>query len=419
MNSLFKNVNIVDKDGKRRGNVLVIGKRIAKIFSEGEKIDLNLYAPKDKTISIIDCQNLTMMPGFFDTHSHLRDPGFTYKEDINTGLKAAAKGGFTSVIAMANTNPVINTKEELEKQLEKLEEEAEVKIDLNQVAAVTKDFGLELNDLESLAENTLILSNDGKNIDDENIIREALERSKNFKVARIATHNEPETKTVERDIEILEEVGGRLHICHISKKETLEAIIKAKKKGLDITCEVTPHHLYASELDFKVHPPFRTEEDRLALIQGIKDGYIDTLGTDHAPHSKEDKENGSPGLINFESAFGMYNKVFNENDLSLSKLSEVNSYNPNKLFERNAGLIQEGLNADFVLVDPDEKWIFLDKDLESKSSNSPFFGEELLGKVYMTVYNGEPKYYGKHFFEEIPPNKKYPDIAGEKKLLKL
>lgn len=381
MKTLYKNLNIIDKNGKRKGDILIEEDKISKINDEIEELDQNT--------NILDCSGLTIMPGFIDTHSHLRDPGFTYKEDLESGLKAAAKGGFTTVCAMANTNPVTDTARKVQINLDKAQD-----IDLTnliQVAAVTYDFNNELTNFDELSKVTPILSNDGKNIDDSSIMKEALKKSSDYNII-IATHNEPETETVIRDIELLKEVGGRLHICHISKKETLEAIKEAKEEGLSITCEVTPHHVHSSGLDFKVHPPFRDEEDRLFLIEGIKEGLIDTLGTDHAPHSKEDKENGSPGLINYESAFGMYNKVFTKNSIPLTKLSEMFSYNPAKLLGLDKGVIEEGKTADLVIVDPDKKWILEESGIISKSKNTPFLGEELLGKVILTLRDGKVIY---------------------------
>jgi Dihydroorotase and related cyclic amidohydrolases len=191
---------------------------------------------------------------------------------------------------------------------------------------------------------------------------------------------------------LLEEIGGHLHVCHISKKVTLDLIVEAKEKGLDVTCEVTPHHIFASAMDYKVNPPFRTYPDRRALIEGIKDGSIDMCGTDHAPHSEEDKLKGAPGINNFEMAFAMYFTVFDQNGIGLEKLSEMLSDAPAKRLGLKTGLIKERYPADLVLVDLNWEGKLNPKEFVSKSKNNPFGGETLKGKVMMTMVKGEIKY---------------------------
>lgn len=383
MRTLYKNLTIVDSDGTRDGEVLVENKKIKNIYLAPRKC-------RAKYEMEVDCDGLTLMPGFTDTHSHLRDPGLTYKEDINTGLHAAAKGGFTTVCAMANTRPIIDSADKVEANLKKAKE-----VDLTrliQVASLTRDFGEELSDLDSLAAVTPMISNDGFNVDNPELMVEGLKKTLEHPNLIIATHNEPETETVVRDIEILRETGGRLHICHISKEDTLKAIEQAKKDGLNITCEVTPHHVYASCLEYKVHPPFRTNRDKMAMIQGIKDGIIDTCGTDHAPHSDEDKNNGAPGINNFETAFALYNTVFQENNIPLERLSEMLSLNPNRILGLEGGKIEKEMPADFVLVDPNQEWQINKHDLISKSHNTPFHRDWVKGKVHMTVRDGKVIY---------------------------
>lgn len=387
MKTLYKNLDIIDCNGERYGHVLVEDNKIKRLYSK---------EPKGiKYDQVFDCKGLTLMPGFVDMHSHLRDPGLTYKEDIETGLSAAAKGGFTTVCAMANTKPVTDTYEKVKANLDKAE--AVDKTRLIQVAAVTEDFGETLVDIDKISEITPLFSNDGQNINNPEIMIAALEKSKELPHILIATHNQPETKTIKRDLEILEEIGGRLHLCHISKKDTLDLIREAKDKGLLVTCEVTPHHLYASGLDYKVHPPFRSEEDRLDLIKGIKEDYIDACGTDHAPHSEEDKANGSPGINNYETALGMYLKVFQENNIPLTKLSEMLSFNPSQLLGIEGGIIEEDEPADFVIIDKNEIWQVDREDLISKSKNTPFDGVFLLGKVHKTVRDGK-EIYNSHIY---------------------
>lgn len=383
MKILYKNLTIVDSDGSREGEVLVENKKIKNVY-------LAPRSCKAKHDVEVDCMGLTLMPGFTDTHSHLRDPGLTYKEDISSGLHAAAKGGFTTVCAMANTRPVTDTAEKVKINVDKAKELGLT--DLIQVASLTKDFGEELSDLDALAGVTRMISNDGFNVDDPELVRQGLEATKRNEDLILATHNEPETETVVRDIEILRETGGRLHICHISKEDTLDAITKAKEDGLEITCEVTPHHVYASGLQYKVHPPFRTNKDKMALINGIKEGLIDTCGTDHAPHSEEDKLKGSPGINNFETAFALYNTVFKENDIPLERLSEMMSLNPNRILGLPEGKIKKDLPATFVLVDPEEEWQIDRHKLISKSHNTPFHREWVTGRVHRTIKDGKEIY---------------------------
>lgn len=380
MKTLIKNAHLLDKNGVREGQVLIEDGKIKKIYKKDARV-------RAKADEVIDAQGLTLMPGFIDTHCHLRDPGLTYKEDLHTGLRAAAKGGFTTVCPMANTRPVTDTRE----KVEEIQRRAALEGlgDIIQVCAVTKDFSEDnLVDFEDAVQATRLFSNDGKNIDSEETMREALRASKELDFI-LSVHEEPETETVARDIALLREEGGHLHISHISKKDTLDLIRKAKEEGLDITCEVTPHHLYASALEYRVHPPFRTWTDRRALIEGVGDGTIDCFGTDHAPHSEEDKKNGAPGLINFETAFSMYNTVLEQNGVKKERLSDAMSAAPARRLGLNQGLLEPGKDADLVLVDFDEEWRVEPKKFESKSANTPFAGKWLKGKVKKTIKDGQ------------------------------
>ena len=383
MKTLITNAVLTDAGGTRDGKVLIRDGRIEKVYKPGSRI-------RAKYDSEIDAGGLTLMPGFIDTHSHLRDPGLTYKEDLTTGLRAAVKGGFTTVTAMANTKPVTDTAEKVADIKSRAKEVGLA--DVNQVCALTKDFGSrECVDFPSVVAETRSISIDGHNVDDAEAMAEGLRASQEYDFI-LMCHEEPETETVVRDIGLLRENGGHLHICHISKKATLDAIAEAKKEGLDITCEVTPHHLYASGLEYRVHPPFRTWNDRRALIAGCAAGTIDTLGTDHAPHSEEDKAAGSPGINNYETAFGMYHTVFSKAGIPLSRLSEMASAKPAQRLGMKAGLIKEGYPADLVLVDPSEEWQIRPKAFVSKSHNTPFGGDWILGRVHKTIKSGQVVY---------------------------
>lgn len=388
MKTLITNVMLIDAEGQRKGKVLIDDDgKIKKVYKENGQV----RTEHDREI---DGQGKALMPGFIDMHCHLRDPGLTYKEDMDTGLHAAVKGGFTTVVAMANTKPVMDHAEGLKANLEKAG--ALNLAQLVQVCAVTKDFSdADLVDFEATRAYTNVYSNDGHNIDNADTMKKALEASRDHDFI-LATHCEPETETVERDIELLRKTpGAHLHVCHISKKATLDAIVAAKNEGLDITCEVTPHHVFASGIQYKVHPPFRTWIDRQALIEGCKNGTLDMCGTDHAPHSDEDKLKGAPGINNFETAFSMYYTVFKGAGIPAERLSQMLSDAPAQRLGVKAGLIKERYEADLVLVDLDADVQVEPKKFVSKSHNTPFGREWLKGRVLMTIKGGEVVYdYG-------------------------
>lgn len=380
MRILIDNIMVCDGKGEHPGKVMVEDDKIKKVYKPTGRVQA-------KFDRYINGQGKVLMPGFIDMHCHLRDPGLTWKEDLNTGLHAAVKGGFTTVCAMGNTKPVIDNAEAVKSNVDRAGKLGLA--DLIQVCAATKNFSdTELVSFESARKVTPYFSNDGRNIDNAATMEKILEASKTYDFV-IGTHNEPETETVKRDIALLEKIpGAHLHICHISRKETLDAIADAKKRGLDITCEVTPHHLYASALSFRVHPPFRSNDDKKALIEGARDGIIDICGTDHAPHSEEDKRAGAPGLINFETAFAMYHTVFDHAGIPLTRLSQMMSEAPAERLGLKTGLITEKYPADFVLVDPEAEWKVDVSTFVSKSRNTPFDGDILKGKILWTMKGG-------------------------------
>lgn len=383
MKILIKNVEMVDATGRRLGKLLIEDGKIKKLYPEKEN-------PNSEYDQEIDGRGNLLLPGFIDMHCHLRDPGYEYKETMETGMQAALKGGFTTLVAMANTNPIMDEAASLKANLDKAEGLRLCK--LIQVAALTKAFNdMDLVDIKSLCPLTNVFSNDGVSILNPDIMVAGLKASTEYDFI-LLTHCQPETELVRRDVKLLEENGGHLHVCHISKKDTVELIREAKEKGLDISCEVTPHHIFAAALDYKVNPPFRTYPDRYALIAGIKDGMIDMCGTDHAPHSEEDKLKGAPGINNFEMAFAMYYTVFDQNGISLEKLSDMLSNAPAKRLGIKAGLIKEGYPADLVLVDVNWEGKINPQEFVSKSKNNPFGSETLKGKVMMTMVKGEIKY---------------------------
>lgn len=380
---LIKNVKIIDSSMSFKGDLLVENGKISKI-------DSNINTNDIEGLKIIDGKNKILMPAFIDLHTHLRDPGLTHKEDLETGQKAALKGGFTVLCPMANTKPVCDNEQVMEYVLNKAR-----KLDLcdiKQVCAITENLeGEEIIDIEKMRTYTDLFSDDGYTLHNEKIMRDALSLSKELDF-KVLTHCQPEFEIVKRDLNLLKEVGGNLHICHISLKDTLDEIKKYKNDGYKFTCEVGPHHIFGYGLEYRVNPAFAEEEDMKHLIQGIKDGYIDMIGTDHAPHTKEDKEKGAPGISNIEVAFQMVNKVFNENNISLNKLSEMMSANPAKLLGLNQGLIKEGLRADLVIVDSEQEEVIDVSKFISKGKNNPFDGQKVRGKIIMTIRDGRVMY---------------------------
>lgn len=381
-NILFRNVRIVDANKDFKTDLLVSNGVISKI---DENIEI-----EHESINIVDGNGYVLMPSFIDLHTHLRDPGLTHKEDLETGQKAALKGGFTVLCPMANTKPVCDNKEVMEYVLNKAKDLD--LCDIKQVCAITKNLdGQEMIDIESMRKYTDLFSDDGYTLFNEEIMENVLRLSSELDF-KVLTHCQPEHEIVQRDLKMLKEVGGNLHICHISLEDTLNEIKKCKDEGYKFTCEVGPHHIYGYGLDYKVNPSFAKEEDMRALIQGIKDGYIDMIGTDHAPHTEDDKKAGSPGISNIEVAFAMVNKVFKENNISLNKLSEMMSANPAKLLGLSQGLIEEGLRADLVLIDENETDVIDTRKFVSKGKNNPFNNQKVVGKVIMTIRDGKIAY---------------------------
>ncbi|SHE44979.1 dihydroorotase [Alkalibacter saccharofermentans] len=379
---IITNVTLVDCEKALKGSVVIEGGTIKEVT---EKM-------MDLGEDIIDGRGMTLMPAFIDMHAHLREPGYEYKEDLQTGMSAALKGGFVHLCAMANTNPVMDDEQKIATIMQRSEKLN--LCDLTQVSAVTKGFEddeTSFVNFEKIRPLTKMFSNDGKNMGDEEAMKKALVNSKDLDFI-LSCHCEPETEMVEKYVETAKKVGGNLHICHISLKSTLDAIAKAKDEGINITCEVTPHHIFDYGLDYKVAPPFASEKDVEALLEGIKSGKIDVCATDHAPHSFEDKEKGMPGISNIEYAFSAYHTVFEKNGIDISKLSEMLSEKPAKMLGLNMGKIKPGMEANLVLADLKEEYEINPASFLSKGKNTPFAGRKVKGKILMTIKRGEIKY---------------------------
>ena len=397
MNLLIKNVNLIDESNNFFGDIYIEKGVIKELGTE-----LN------KECETLDGKGLVLMPAFIDTHAHFRDPGFEYKEDIESGSKAAVRGGYTTVTLMPNTKPVCSSKEILDYVVNKGKEVGLV--DLYQTVSITKNLsGEEINHLREFEGNPNVkaITDDGKGVSDSKIMMEAMKIAKENNWIVMSHAESPEFSRVDmrlaenmmtwRDITLAKFVDCRLHMSHVSTKEAMKYIIEGKNDGVKVTCEITPHHLALNNKisNYRVNPPIREEDDVNFLIKAIKMNYVDCIGTDHAPHSKEDKEKGAPGMIGIEQAFSIcYTKLVKENHISLNKLSQLMSGNAAKLLNINKGKLQPGFLGDLVLIDLNKKRIFKKEDIVSRSKNTPFNGMEFYGDVVVTIKNGKIVYKG-------------------------
>ena len=393
MNLLIKNANMIDAYESFCGDILIIDGIITEIGKEINK----------EGIDIIDAKGLTLMPSFIDTHAHFRDPGLTYKEDMESGSRAAAKGGYTGVCLMGNTNPICSTKEVVEYVRNKAKEIG--LIDIHQCVSITENFGGKsiehLNAFDDDKE-LVAITDDGVGVMDSSIMMKAMEKAKknNWIVmshAEDKTFSKIDMRIAEdlmtiRDLYLAKVTKARLHMAHVSTIDSIEAIRRAKKEGSNVTCEVTPHHiaLTTEESNYRVNPPIREKEDVNAIIEGIKDGTVDCIGTDHAPHTEEDKAKGSPGMVGIETAFSIcYTELVKKNGISINKLSELMSRNPAKILGMNKGSITIGKDGDLVLVDLNKEIVIDKEKFASKGKNTPFHGRKYFGEVIMTIKGGK------------------------------
>lgn len=391
MKKIFTNLVAVDDVNISRRDIFVEDGLITKEFE------------KDEETEIIDCNGLILVPSFVDMHTHFRDPGFTYKEDLKTGSMSALKGGYTTVNLMPNTKPIVSSKK-VYKDIINRSKELDL-IDIKQVYSITKDFSSDdLSHLKDLPKGLLFLSNDGKGVDDDFSMYKAIKIAKE-KNLKFSLHEE--CKEISKyDYEIAEDLmtlrdcyfsykmDVPIHFSHVSTKGSIEAIKYFKDLGAKITCEVTPHHIFFSERDdLKVNPPIRKEKDKKTLLEMIKKGYVDCISTDHAPHTKEEKSNGKPGFIGLETAFSTsYMSLVKSGIISLNDLIRLMSTNPSKLLEIKKGKLEEGYLADFTLIDLDKTYVYREEDILSKSKNSLFIGKELEGEIIRVYKKGILKY---------------------------
>lgn len=373
----IQNARIVDARGERTGDVVV----------EDSLFSGDMSSACDRVVS---ANGLVLMPALIDTHCHLRDPGWPEKETMESGMHAALKGGYGTLCAMANTKPVCETAQQVVRNLEKSKELKLCR--LIQAAAAGIDLSDTIStDYASLSKVTRIISNDGKTIQSDAFMEQLLLASQQYGFL-VSTHCQPERATVRRDLALLRRTAGHLHVGHISCRETVAMIREAKASGLPVTCEVMPHHLFGWDNPYKVNPPMRTKDDAMALLEGICDGTVDCLATDHAPHTAADKAGGAAGISNIEHALAIFWKVFYDNGIPLTKLSELTAYHPARLLNTGSGLIASGEPADCILFDPNEEWRIRKDQMISRSNNTPFDGRMVRGRVYKTIIGGEIRY---------------------------
>ena len=372
-------------------------------------------------VSVFDSPEYTVLPGFCDVHVHFREPGFSYKETIASGSLAAAKGGYSAVCTMPNLNPVPDSAENLARQLEIIERDAVISV--YPYGAITKmEAGIELADLEAMADRAIAFSDDGRGVQNDQMMLEAMRRAKALgkmivahcednsllrggyihdgEYAAIHGHkgicSESEWGPIARDIELAKISGCAYHVCHISTKESVDIIRRAKADGVDITCETAPHYLVLDDSNlkeegrFKMNPPLRAKEDREALIEGIKDGTIDMIATDHAPHSAEEKSRGLAGsafgIVGIETAFQtLYTHLVKTGVITLQKLVELMAINPRKRFGIPFG-------NDFSIWKLDEEFTVDPDEFISMGRATPFAGDKLYGVNYLTVVDGKAVY---------------------------
>lgn len=421
MRLLLQNVRLIDPSQglDKVANLLLEDGKIAGI---GEHLSA-------EGAKVVDGTGLVAAPGLVDMHVHLRDPGLTYKEDVYTGCRAAAAGGVTSLLAMPNTKPAMDTPETVRELLERAKT-ADAAV--YTAACITKGLkGEELTDLAGLREaGAIALSDDGRPVVNTRRLLEALEQApalgmvitvhcEDLYLAAGGLMNEGEVSRrlgvpgipaaaedcgTAREIAAAASIGAPIHICHVSTKGSVELIRDAKARGVKVTAETGPHYLLLTEealekrdADYRMNPPLRREEDRLALIEGLKDGTLDAIATDHAPHSPEEKADfmkAPNGSIGMETSLAATLTAL-EGELSLSEIVAKMSWNPARILNIPAGTLQVGAPADVVLFDPEKRWTVDENALHGKSKNTPFKGMTLKGKVAMTIFHGRVVYDGR------------------------
>ena len=423
MKTLIKNGRVIDPatNTDKVMNLVIEDDKIADRFEGDKAVEAD---------EVIDAEGMYVMPGFIDLHVHLREPGFEHKEDIESGSKAAAKGGFTSVCCMPNTKPTTDSKEVVSYIVNKAKEVAPINVLV--VGAVTKgQAGQELADIEGMKEAGIVaISEDGKSVMNANLYREGMKEAARLGLPVLAhceditmvdggvinagakaselgfrgITNAVEDVIVARDILIAKETGARLHLCHCSTEDSVKMLAKAKEEGLPVTGEVCPHHftlceddIKADDSNYKMNPPIRGKKDLEALVKGIGDDVFDAIATDHAPHHADEKAKGiekAPfGIVGSETALALtMTELVEKGVITPYQMAAKMSYNPAKILGIDKGSLEVSKVADIVIVDPDAEYEIDVNDFVSKGKNTPFNGYKVKGKVVRTICGGKTVY---------------------------
>lgn len=413
---LLKNVIIADGTSEKTADIFIADGVIKDI---GTGID----RPADRVVD--GNGKIAVLPGLFDMHVHFRDPGQTHKEDVLTGCSAALAGGVTGVVCMPNTNPPIDSKETVEYIVKKAESTG---VEVYPAACITKGMkGTELYDWTALG--VKIISDDGRPVENAELMRQALEMSTENGLL-VASHCEDlhiinggimnkgkiseklgvkgmdrasEDSITAREIALADSCGAHIHICHVSTKGSIEIIRDAKRRGINVTCETCPHYftyteekLLARDADYRMNPPLRTEEDRIAVLEGVLDGTVDCIVTDHAPHAANEKADfftAPNGVVGLETSLAVtLTQLYHTGKMSLNKVVQLMAVNPRKMLGVEVPKIAVGERANIAVVDLEREWTVVPEELRSKSHNTVFKGERLKGKNIMTISDGIIRY---------------------------
>ena len=409
MKALFRNANVYMNGGFKKQDMLIDGAALSVFTGDVSRIDFPVF------------DNIAVFPGFCDVHVHFREPGFSYKETVASGSSAAARGGYTAVCTMPNLIPPPDSPENLKIQTDIIERDSVIAV--YPYGTITKgQMGEELSDMEGMKDSVIGYSDDGKGIQTEELMLAAMEKAHSLgkmivahcednsllrggyihdgEYAKAHGHrgicSESEFGQIARDLELVKKSGCKYHVCHISAKESVDIIRRAKSEGVDVTCETGPHYLVLNDGDlledgrFKMNPPIRSESDRLALVEGIKDGTVDMIATDHAPHSAEEKSRGleksNMGVVGIETAFPVaYTYLVKTGIITLEKLVELLSVKPRERF---------GIESDigFTVFDLSDEYEINTDEFLSMGKSTPFEGMKVCGRCLLTVYNGKTVY---------------------------
>ena len=409
MKALFKNANVYANGEFKKQTMLLDGASLSVFMGDVSTVDAPTF------------DNIAVFPGFCDVHVHFREPGFSYKETIATGSHAAAHGGYTAVCTMPNLSPTPDSPENLKLQTDIIERDARIAV--FPYGTITKgQMGEELSDMEGMKEKAIAFSDDGKGVQTDEMMLAAMKKAHSLGKMIVAhcednsllrggyIHDgeyaarhghrgicsESEFGQIARDLELVKQVGCKYHVCHVSAKESVDVIREAKRQGVDVTCETAPHYLTMTDLDleedgrFKMNPPIRGEQDRLALIEGLKDGTVDMIATDHAPHSAEEKSRGleksNMGVVGTETAFPViYTYLVKTGVITLEELVDVMSVKPRERF---------GITSDvgFTVFDLGDEYEIDPDDFVSMGKSTPFKGVKVSGRCLATVYDGKLAY---------------------------